>query len=124
MPPHSLSKTSFLKFEQCPKAFFLYRNMPYLKDKPSAEKELTFKRGHDVGYFAQHLFAGGIDVSRQRSGAEAALALTEKLVKEGLPVIYEATFMFNGVLVMADILCNKGGVYTAYEVKSSLRVSE
>jgi len=50
---YAISKTSFLKFEQCQKAFFLYKNHPYLRDKFSVDKQLTFKRGHDVGYFAQ-----------------------------------------------------------------------
>src|SRR5690348_16217020 len=61
-PGYSISKTSFLKLEQCQKAFFLYKNHPYLRDKVSAEKQLTFKRGHDVGFFAQQLFPGGTDV--------------------------------------------------------------
>ena len=58
---YSISKTSFLKFEQCHKAFFLYKNHPYLRDKVSIDKQLTFKRGHDVGFFAWQLFAGGVD---------------------------------------------------------------
>src|SRR5688572_7315836 len=123
MPPHAISKTSFLKFEQCPKAFFFYKNLPYLKDKVSPDKELTFKRGHDVGYFARQLFPGGIDVSKDTT-REQALELTQKLIGEQQPVIYEATFMFNGVLIMVDILCLNQGRYTAYEVKSSLRVSD
>lgn len=122
--PHSISKTSFLKFEQCQKAFYLYKNHPYLRDKLSVDKRLTFKRGHDVGYFAQQLFAGGIDVSKQTKSSAQGIELTQSLIASKEPVIYEATFSFEGALIMADILCLIEDKYYAYEVKSSLKISE
>lgn len=122
--PYSISKTSFIKFEQCEKAFFLYKNHPYLKDKPDTDRQLTFKRGHDVGFFAQQLFPGGTDVTKDRTAAAQALELTASLVAAKTPVIYEATFVYNGVLIMVDILTLTNGNYTAYEVKSSMKVSE
>jgi Domain of unknown function(DUF2779) len=121
---YSISKTSFLKFEQCQKAFFLYKNHPYLRDKLSIDKQLTFKRGHDVGYFAQQIFPGGIDVSTETKNSAAAIELTATLIQNKTPVIYEATFVFNGVLIMVDILCLHDGKYLAYEVKSSIKISE
>ena len=124
MSTYSISKTSFLKFEQCQKAFFLYKNHPYLRDKVSVDKQLTFKRGHDVGYFAQQLFPGGIDISKETKNVVQAFELTATHIETKTPVIYEATFVHNGVLVMADILTLNEGVYNAYEIKSSLKVSE
>ena len=121
---YSISKTSFLKFEQCHKAFFLYKNHPYLRDKLSVDKQLTFKRGHDVGYFAQQLFPGGIDVSKEVKGSTAGAELTKTLIENKTEVIYEATFIFKGVLIMVDILTFADGTYTAYEVKSSMKISE
>lgn len=119
-----LSKTSFLKFEQCEKAFFLYKNHPYLRDKLSVDKQLTFKRGYDVGYFAQQLFPGGIDISKEYKDTQARVSETKKLIENKTPVIYEATFLHNGVLIMVDILTLENETYSAYEVKSSLKVSE
>ena len=121
---YSISKTSFLKFEQCQKAFFLYKNFPYLKDKVSIDKQLTFKRGHDVGYLAQELFPGGIDVSALIKSSSEGIAVTKDLIEKKTAVIYEATFVHQGVLIMVDILCFENGHYTAYEVKSSLKVSD
>jgi hypothetical protein len=121
---YSISKTSFLKFEQCSKAFFLYKNHPYLRDKLSVDKQLTFRRGHDVGYFAQQLFPGGIDVSKETANAMEAVDRTTQLIQAKTQVIYEASFLFNGVLIMADILVLHEGKYLAYEVKSSIKVSE
>lgn len=119
-----ISKSSFIKFEQCAKAFFFYKNHPYLRDKFSIDKQLTFKRGHDVGYFAQQLFPGGIDVSNEVKGSAACAELTKTLIENKTGVIYEATFIFNGVLIMVDILTLTGEKYTAYEVKSSMKISE
>jgi predicted RecB family nuclease len=122
---YSISKTSFIKFEQCAKAFYLYKKHPYLRDKPSIDKQLTFKRGHDVGFYAQQLFPGGTDISAATKNYNEALELTRTLIAEGTPVIYEATFIYNSVLVMVDILCREEtGKYSAYEIKSSLKVSE
>lgn len=124
MSAYTISKTSFIKFEQCQKAFFLYKNHPYLRDKLSVDKQLTFKRGHDVGFFAQQLFPGGIDISKETKNVVQALELTATHIENKTAVIYEATFVHNSVLVMADILTLENGIYNAYEIKSSLKISE
>jgi hypothetical protein len=121
---YKISKTSFLKFEQCRKAFFLYKNFNHLKDPLSKDKQLTFKRGHDVGFAAQQLFPGGIDVSVETKNLQAAAVFTKELIEKKQNVIYEATFIFNHVLVMVDILVLDEKGYSAYEVKSSLKISE
>lgn len=123
-PGYSISKSSFLKFEQCQKAFFFYKNHPYLRDKITIDKQLTFKRGHDVGYFAQQLFPGGIDISKNTKGSAEGAALTLTHIQNRTEVIYEATFIFQHVLIMVDILHLSDGKYTAYEVKSSMKISE
>ena len=124
MSSYSISKTSFIKFEQCEKAFFLYKQHPYLRDKLTVDKQLTFRRGHDVGALAQQLFPGGTDVSALCKNAMDGVALTASLLESKTEVIYEATFLHRGVLIMVDILHCENGVYRAYEVKSSLKVSE
>jgi hypothetical protein len=124
MASHSISKTSFLKFEQCPKAFFFYKNHPYLRDKLTIDRQLTFRRGHDVGFFARQLFSGGIDVAALSQDSDDAVRITSGLIADQAPVIYEAAFMHDGVLIMVDILCRTGEKYIAYEVKSSMKISE
>lgn len=118
------SKTAFLKYDQCPKAFFMYKNYPFLKDPVSKEKQFTFNRGHEVGRFAQQLFPGGTDVSLSTKNTQEAALLTQNLIRENCTTIYEATFIHNGALIMADILNYSGGKWNAYEVKSSLKISE
>ncbi len=119
-----ISKTAYLKFEQCHKAFFLYKNHYYLRDKLSVDKQLTFKRGHDIGALAQQLFTGGINVVETDANKDRAIEYTKELIENKAPVSYEATFVFNSVLVMVDILVLTDSGYEAYEVKSSIKVSE
>jgi len=123
-PADLISKTAYLKFEQCQKAFFFYKRHPYLRDKVSVDKQLTFNRGHQVGELAQALFPGGTDVSKQTKNSAEALELTKKLIENKTSVIYEATFTFSGALIMVDILCLENEKYAAYEVKSSFKISE
>jgi hypothetical protein len=119
-----ISKTAFLKYDQCSKAFFLYKKHLYLRDPVSKEKQFTFNRGHYVGQLAQQLFPGGVDVSLQTKGSKAAYELTQELLKQNIKTIYEATFIYNSILVMVDILHHDGNTWNAYEVKSSLKVSD
>lgn len=124
MSSYQISKTSFIKHDQCPKAFFLYKNFPYLRDPISKEKQFTFNRGHEVGFLAQQLFPGGIDVSAKTKSASEGAQITQDLILNNTTIIYEATFIHNGVLVMVDILHFDGLNWNAYEVKSSLKISE
>jgi hypothetical protein len=122
-PLYTISKSSFMKYEQCEKAFFLNKYHANLKDKLSIEKQLNFSRGHLVGKLAQSLFSNGIDVSEKTPNLQQATLLTKELIEQQQPVIYEATFVFNQVLVMVDILVLTDTGYEAYEVKSSLKIS-
>ncbi|MDZ4665810.1 MAG: DUF2779 domain-containing protein [Bacteroidota bacterium] len=124
MAGNYISKTAFLKFEQCRKAFFFYKNHYYLRDKPSVDKQLTFKRGHDIGALAQQLFLGGINVVETDQNKGRAIEYTKELIEKRTPVIYEATLVYNGVMVMVDVLVLTEEGYFAYEVKSSVKISE
>lgn len=121
---YKISKSGFLKYDQCPKAFFLYKKFPYLRDPISKEKQLTFNRGHEVGHLAQQLFPGGVDASVDAKGANEVALKTQQLLQNNITTIYEATFVFNSVLIMVDILHFDGTKWNAYEVKSSLKISE
>jgi hypothetical protein len=125
MEKHILSKSTFIKGHQCFKALYLHKKRPFLRDKLSAEQLAKFKRGHEVGELAQQLFPGGIDVSPQSpSQYQKSVLRTQELIEAGQKVIYEATFQFNKVLVMLDILVKTENGWQAYEVKSSRSLSQ
>ncbi len=125
MEKHLLSKSTFIKGVQCPKLLYLYKKRPYLRDRLSEEQKAKFKRGSNVGILAQELFPGGIDVSpKSPSQYQKSIQKTQELILQGCETIYEATFQFDRVLVMLDILHKENGHWFAYEVKSSLNISE
>lgn len=114
-----------MKAEQCLKHFYLYRNHPNLRDKISKEKQFIFQRGTDVGIFAQQLFPGGVDVTKDEKWNQMLYAQkTKDLIAQGVDTIYEATFIYDDLLVMVDILHKQDGNWKAYEVKSSLKITE
>ncbi len=121
MSEYSLSKSTFIRGLQCHKSLYLNKFRPYLRDKITEEQLAKFARGHAVGKIAQQLFPGGIAMSRP--GAASAVK-TAQLISEGFPVIYEACFISDNVIVALDILVKQENGYNAYEVKSSIALSE
>ncbi len=113
-----------MKLEQCSKSFFLYKKHPYLKDKFSVDKQLTFKRGHTIGELAHQLFPNGINVAMQTKNSLQAVELTKQLIESKTEIIYEATFVYNKVLVMIDLLVLSAAGYQAFEIKSSLKITD
>ena len=120
-----LSKSTFIRSLQCQKSLYLYKNFYQLRDEISQERQYVFDRGLDVGRLAQQLFPGGIDVGWQSpKDYEQSVGRTNQCISEGINVIYEASFVWNNVLIAADILVKEEGGWHIYEVKSSLGISE
>ncbi|MCU0432994.1 MAG: DUF2779 domain-containing protein [Bacteroidia bacterium] len=109
---------------QCSKALFLYRYYPQYRDPLPPSRQAALNRGHDVGVLARQLYPGGTDATLG-SGPRSAEAVerTKQLITSGAEVIYEAAFVYQDVLVLADILVRNGEAWEVYEVKSSLRTS-
>ncbi|MEZ5001730.1 MAG: hypothetical protein R2730_01730 [Chitinophagales bacterium] len=121
----NLSKSTLIRSIQCQKSLYLYKNYFHLRDKISKAQQARFDRGHDIGSLAQQLFPGGKDVSpKSPRHYQQSILATEYLVSQQYPVIYEAAFKADDVLVLLDILVCKDGKWYAYEVKSSKKISE
>jgi hypothetical protein len=94
-------------------------------DELSHMQKAIFKRGTNVGEIAHKLFPGGIIAAEGDPPAyEKALNKTQALINSGIKVIYEAAFLFNEVLSIADIVVMEKGGAKIYEVKSSTSISE
>jgi len=120
MSEYTLSKSTYIRGLQCFKSLYLNKFRPYLRDKISEEQLAKFARGHAVGKVAQQLFPGGIAMSRP---GKPSAEKTAQLISEGFPVIYEACFISDDVIVALDILVKQENGYNAYEVKSSMALS-
>lgn len=126
---YRLSKSTYMKGMQCPKALYLYKHHYDLQDQVSAATQAIFDRGHDVGELAWQLFPGGVDLSPERveDGKPVfaeAIVRTHEEVEKGTPVLYEATFVHRGVMAAMDILVRAGDRWKAYEVKSGTSVKD
>ena len=123
---HILSKSTYIKGEQCPKALYMYKKHPYLRDKLSIEQRARFKRGTDVGVLARTYFPGGVNMAPSSPSLFGKMfeKTMQNLNDPNVNVMYEAIFIYNDTLIMLDILVRDGDKWRAIEVKSSLSLSD
>lgn len=117
---HLLSKSTYIRGRQCPKALWLYKHRRDLMAPVDAATQAIFDTGTVVGELAQQLYPGGVDCTPATPYDFApAIAATQAAIERGEGVIYEAAFLHDGVLAALDILVRDGTGWRAYEVKSS-----
>ena len=92
-----------------------------MRDKLSEEQLAKFSRGHEIGKLARQLFPGGIEIPRPSIGSAG---MTTSAIAKGTPVIYEACFVYNEIIIAVDILVKLEFGWNAYEVKSSGHLSD
>jgi len=101
----------------------LHKYNPELKDALDIKQQAVFDRGTNIGLLAQQRFAGGVDAAPPDSYSyDLAVAKTQAFIEQGATIIYEASFMHEGVLCAVDILEKKDNTWHAYEVKSTTKV--
>ncbi|TAH41113.1 MAG: DUF2779 domain-containing protein [Bacteroidetes bacterium] len=122
---HILSKSTFLYGTQCLKRLYFNKFRRDLRLEVSEMQQAVFDRGTSVGQLARELFPGGTDASPETPFEyQKSVKLTKDLIDQGVKIIYEAAFQYQGVLAAVDILVKKNGKWKAYEVKSSTSVKD
>lgn len=116
-----LSKSLYIRGVQCPKSLWLKKHNP---DILTTEDKSVFTTGTKVGELARELFKGGKLIEFDGSSFSEKIEQTKIYIANGENVIYEATFCYDGVLVMVDILQIVDGKLIINEVKSSTSVFE
>jgi hypothetical protein len=120
----NLSKSLYTKGIQCPKALWLKKYKKEVLTPPDDSALARFQTGNVVGDLACELFPDGVEIP-YTTNFEEMCEQTVKYINEGFSYIYEATFNFNGILVMVDVLeIDKNGEVSIYEVKSSSSVKD
>ncbi len=118
------SKTGYIKGKQCLKSLYLYKHHYSMRDPIPAERLKRFSLGSDFGILTRQLFPNGHDASPTHVHRYSeSVALTQEFIRKGITTIYEAAFLFDGILVYADILTKLSSGWALYEVKSSAKVS-
>lgn len=123
----NLTKTSYLTYSQCAKAFWLTSHQPYLAAPPDPASQRRLRAGQQVDQLARTAFPDGYLIP-YRPQPEAMAELTSQAISEGSHTLFQATFAPADLLVKVDILtlaatgpmANTGG-WHLIEVKSSTR---
>ncbi len=125
MEKHLLSKSTFIRGQQCLKSLYLHKKRPFLRDRISKEQLARFSRGTKLGDLARDLFPGGQNLEpKSPSQFRKAVLNTLEATNADEYIIYEAGFQAEQVLILLDILVKKDNKIYAYEVKSSFKISE
>jgi hypothetical protein len=122
--PAGLSKSLILKGLQCHKALWLAKHPPAFELPERPELQARFELGTEVGLLAQQLFPGGTEVPYAGLAVTEQVARTRELIAAGAPVIYEASFAFDGIFVKVDILVRDGRRWQVHEVKMGTAVKQ
>ncbi|MGB5867201.1 MAG: DUF2779 domain-containing protein, partial [Arcobacteraceae bacterium] len=119
----NLSKSLYTKGIQCPKALWLKKYKPSVLTPPDEQAQAIFETGNIVGDLACKLFPDGKEVP-YTTNYDEMIFTTKDWIEEGVSNIYEATFSYEGILIMVDILKVEDDGVSIYEVKSSTEVKD
>ena len=115
-----LSKTDFILYRECPNNVWFKKHKPeiYSTFKISEFEKALGVMGDEVEELARGMFPGGFLVQGR---GESAQKVTQKLIKERTPVIFQATFLTDKYVASADVLKwnNLSQKYDIYEIKMS-----
>ncbi|EAK9856529.1 DUF2779 domain-containing protein [Campylobacter lari] len=116
------SKSRYTRGAQCVKSLWLNT---YNKDVlNSSNKSAKTDIGNKVGELACELFPNGVKIEFEGSSFDEKCEQTRKLLENNQEVIYEATFCYDGILIMIDILQNTKDGLIVNEVKSSTSLKD
>ena len=118
-----LTKTGYLAFKRCHKAFWLANAAPELATPLDAATQRRLRVGREVDARARAEFADGVLIPAQPEAAEMA-ALTAEAIATGAAAIFQATFLVDDLLVKVDVLQKTAVGWHLIEVKSSTRYKE
>lgn len=116
-----ITKSDYLLFKQCQKAFWLQKNNPEVIN--NEKNKARMDKGNEVTEVARKLFPSGILIPYSYDVLEM-VEKTKKMIEKGQTIIYEAAFEFEGSVVICDILKFERGSWEIYEVKSSTGMKE
>lgn len=115
-----LSKSSYVKGNQCSKYLYLDKYKKNERTPVDKETQARFDRGHEFEDTVRNtLFPEGINIKEKVGNFFYFNSYTKYLLNiPGELILYEATIIEDGVLVMCDILVkSEDGFVDIYEIK-------
>ncbi|HET8937137.1 MAG TPA: hypothetical protein VFN67_27035 [Polyangiales bacterium] len=98
--PTRLSKSRYMAGLQCEKRLWWAVHQPDAAElTPDRAQEALFDRGHEVGALAREHRPGGVLIDFPHEQIDARVDATRRALARGETVIYEASFLQNGIFV-------------------------
>ncbi|MCB9876926.1 MAG: DUF2779 domain-containing protein [Planctomycetes bacterium] len=118
--PAPLDKHRFEAGLQCHKRLWLDAHDPAPEVENEARKIMS-RTGDELRDLARTAFPKGVAVTGKN--AEAAAAETTRLLEQGEPVLFDATFVADGVVAVCDVLVvHKDQKADLFEIKAGTKV--
>jgi hypothetical protein len=117
---HRLSKSRYTAGVQCHKLLWWKVHEPLAVElQPDKVLQDRFDQGAQVGTLARRTFPQGILIDLPHNSYAERVALTRKLIDDGAPAIFEASFLADNTFVAVDVLTPQDSGFHLTEVKSS-----
>ena len=119
---YSLTKSKYLHGLQCHKRLWYEQNHPCKATPTSKSQQRLIDQGGDVGRLARDHFPEGRLIDAIDPGE--SVKQTQEAIRSGIPYIFEASFISNGLWVRCDILEKDSNSWKIIEVKASSKVKK
>jgi len=117
---YRLSKSRFTSGLQCHKKLWWEVHEPDAPElQPDKVLQDLFDQGRQVGEAARTRFPGGVLIDLPHTAGAEGVEATRRALAEGVPAIFEATFIADDTFVAIDVLEKRPQGYHLVEVKSA-----
>src|SRR5437667_10090297 len=115
-----LSKSRYTAGVQCHKLPWWKVHEPLAVElQPDKVLQDRFDQGAHVGTLARGTFPGGVLIDLPHQAVNERVQRTRKLIDDGAPAIFEASFLADNTFVAVDVLTPQDGGFHLTKVKSS-----
>jgi predicted RecB family nuclease len=122
MPQYHLSKSRFVAGWQCHKLLWWKAHEPDAPELvPDVALQARLDQGIHVGEIARDYVTGGLLIGFPYYERDNKVRATADAIRNGAEIIYEASFVADGVFVAVDILEKMGKGWNLIEVKSTTK---
>ncbi len=114
-----ITKTNFIEGMRCQRCFWFKYNNYEDSSKNDPQVKQRLQDGEVVGQKVRDIFPKGVDIPFLRDDYKKMHDLTLSAIKNGPEVIFEGSFLLDGIFIRVDVMHKTPNGWNIYEVKSS-----